>query len=185
MKLKIKVKEITPGCFPEINANGDWIDLKSAINLTINAAQSGTLKKELSDNNTVKRYRNVDIPTYYIPLGIAMQLPNGFEAVVNSRSSVPKKLGVFIPNGQGVIDNTYCGNNDQWYYIAAPMRNSAILKFDRVCQFRIQLSQKATFWQKMRWLFSSGVKLVKVDNLNNTNRGGLGSTGISGNTNKK
>ena len=65
------------------------------------------------------------------------------------------------------------------------MRNSAILKFDRVCQFRIQLSQKATFWQKMRWLFSSGVKLVKVDNLNNTNRGGLGSTGISGNTNKK
>lgn len=50
-------------------------------------------------------------------------------------------------------------------------------KGDRICQFRIQLSQKATVWQKLRWLFSSGIKFVKVDDLGGTDRGGFGSTG--------
>jgi dUTP pyrophosphatase len=76
------------------------------------------------------------------------------------------------------VDNVYNGNDDQWHYIAAPMTNSSIKKGDRICQFRIQLSQKATCWQKLKWLFSSGVEIVEVDNLSNNNRGGLGSTGI-------
>ena len=58
------------------------------------------------------------------------------------------------------------------------MRETTIEAGDRICQFRIQLSQKATFWQKLKWLFSSGIELVEVDNLNNKSRGGFGSTGI-------
>ena len=51
-------------------------------------------------------------------------------------------------------------------------------KGDRICQFRIQLSQKATMWQKIKWLLSSGIELVEVDDLGNENRLGFGSTGI-------
>ena len=177
MKLKIKVKVLTDGCLPTVNPSGDWIDLISAETINIIPTSSGVLK-EKSYNNEIIRIREVTIPTYYIPLGIAIQLPKGFEAVINSRSSGPKKLKLFIPNGQGIIDNVYCGNNDEWKYIASPMSDSTIIKGDRICQFRIQLSQKATMWQKLKWLFSSGIEIVEVKNLKNKNRGGFGSTGI-------
>lgn len=177
MKLKIKVKVRTEGCMPVISENGDWIDLRSAIGITIPAPQAGTLKRRIYKGERVS-YRDVGIHTYYIPLGVAMQLPKGFEAIINSRSSSPKKLGLFIPNGQGVVDNTYNGNNDQWHYVCSPMKETTIEKGDRICQFRIQLSQKATMWQKIKWLLSSGIELVEVDDLGDNNRGGLGSSGI-------
>lgn len=174
MKLKIKVKVLTEGCMPEINEKGDWIDLKAANDVEIRAAQAGVQYQEGNE-----KYRDVFMTTTYIPLGVAMQLPAGFEAVIASRSSSPKKLGIFIPSGQGIVDNSYNGNNDQWQYVASGMNNTSIKKGDRICQFRIQLSQKATVWQKLKWLFSSGVELVEVEDLNGEDRGGLGSTGIN------
>lgn len=178
MKLKIKVKVITPGCMPVINEKGDWVDLKSAIDITIPALQYDVPKRKTVGTEKIS-YRNVEIPVYYIPLGVAMELPKGFEAIIDSRSSGPKKLGLFTPSGQGVVDNVYNGNEDQWYYVCSPMRETTIERGNRICQFRIQLSQKATIWQKIKWLFSSGIKLVKVDELSNVNRAGLGSTGIN------
>lgn len=178
MKLKIKVKELTEGCMPVINENGDWVDLRSAISITIPAPQADVLKRKTVEGEKVG-HRDVNIPTCYIPLGVAIELPKGFEAVINSRSSSPRKLGLFIPNGQGVIDNTYNGNDDQWHYVCSSMRETTIETGDRICQFRIQLSQKATMWQKLKWLFSSGIELIKVDNFNNENRGGFGSSGVN------
>jgi dUTP pyrophosphatase len=83
-------------------------------------------------------------------------------------------------NSIGIIDNSYCGNQDEWKFPAVALKESkkAIEKGDRICQFRIQLTQKATFWQKLKWLLSSGVELVEVDDLSDNNRGGLGSTGV-------
>ena len=78
----------------------------------------------------------------------------------------------------GVIDNTYCGNNDEWKYPAIALRDTIIKRGDRICQFRIQLSQKATLWQKIKWFLSSGIKIIKVDSLDNNDRGGFGSTGV-------
>ena len=173
MKLKIKIKVLNPVCKPIINPKGDWIDLYCASTTELRAAQAGV---QYQENN--EKYRDVNIPVTYIPLGVAMQLPAGFEAIVASRSSGPKKMRMFIPSGQGIIDNCYNGNTDEWCYIAAPMTNTVIAEGSRVCQFRIQLSQKATFWQKLKWLFSSGVELVFVDNLNNEARGGFGTSGI-------
>ena len=106
-----------------------------------------------------------------------MELPKGYEAIIASRSSGPKKAGLFIPSGQGVVDNIFNGNNDQWHYVCSPMRETTIEIGDRICQFRIQLSQKATMWQKIKWLLSSGIELVEVDSLNNEDRDGFGSTG--------
>ena len=176
MKLKIKVKVLTKGCMPVINENGDWVDLKSAININIPAPQSYALKRKTVEGERIS-YRNVEIPTYYIPLGVAMQLPQGFEAIIDSRSGSPKKLGLFIPGGQGVVDNIYNGNDDQWHYVCSPLRKTTIEAGDRICQFRIQLSQKATMWQKIKWLLSSGIELVEVDDLKGTNRG-MNVTGI-------
>lgn len=173
MKLKIKVKVLTEGCMPQITENGDWVDLRAAQDMEIRAAQAGV---QYQENN--EKYRDVTTPVYYIPLGIAVQLPKGFEAIIASRSSGPKKFRIFIPNGKGIVDNIYNGNNDQWHYVASPMENTSIEKGDRICQFRIQLSQKATMWQKLKWLFSSGIELVEVDDLGNENRGGFGITGV-------
>lgn len=173
MKLKIKVKVLTEGCMPEINPSGDWIDLKAAQDVDIRAAQAGV---QYQENN--KKYRDVAIPVTYIPLGVAMELPKGFEAIIASRSSAPDKLKVFIPNGEGIVDNSYSGNADEWHYICSPMENTTINSGDRICQFRIQLSQKATIWQKLKWLLSSGIELVEVDDLGEENRGGFGSTGV-------
>lgn len=173
MKLKIQVKELVEGCMPVINKKGDWIDLIAAHDMEIRASQAGI---QYQENNA--KYRDVTTPVAYIPLGVAIKLPKGLEAIVASRSSGPKKLKVFIPNGIGIIDNSYNGNDDQWYYVASPIENVCIHKGDRICQFRIQLSQKATMWQKLRWLFSSGVEIVRVNHLSKKSRGGLGSTGI-------
>lgn len=175
MKLKIKVKVLTEGCMPEINEKGDWIDLKAAKDIKLNAAQSKNIKRNIEEG---KSYRGTELNTYYIPLGVAIKMPEGFEAIIASRSSGPRKLGIFIPNGIGIVDYSYSGNSDEWNYIASPMRDTTISKGDRICQFRIQLSQKATILQKLKWLLSSGVQLVKVSNLSDNNRGGLGSTGI-------
>lgn len=174
MKLKIKVKVLTQGCMPEISDNGDWVDLRAAKTVDIKASQAGTQYQ-----SNYSKYRDVKIPVSYIPLGVAMELPKGFEAIVASRSSGPKKMKVFIPTGIGIIDYVYKGNGDQWYYVASPMTNTTIQEGDRICQFRIQLSQKATVWQKIKWLLSSGIELVEVDELSHKNRYGLGSTGVN------
>ena len=113
-----------------------------------------------------------------------MKLPDGFEAIVALRSSSPKKFNIMMANSIGVIDNSYCGIHDEWMCPVVrcnPESQIVINKGDRICQFRIQLSQKATLWQKLKWLLSSGVKIVNVDKdkWDKTNdRGGFGSTGV-------
>ena len=176
MKLKIKVFEITKGCMPEIIEQGEWIDLKLAETVHLMPPQAGTLKKKQEQLQTLS-YRNVTAEVTYLPLGIAMELPKGFEAHILPRSSTPKKLGIVEANSEGVVDNSYNAETDEWKFPAIAIRETTIEKGTRICQFRIQLSQKATFWQKLKWLFSNGVKLVQVDNLNNEARSGFGSTG--------
>ena len=72
---------------------------------------------------------------------------------------------------------SYNGDGDIWMFPAFVYGNKTIKCGDRICQFRIQLSQKATVLQKLKWLFTSGIKFIYVDKLENKNRGGIGSTG--------
>jgi dUTP pyrophosphatase len=136
--------------------------------MVLNAPQAGTLK-----GGEVK-HRDVVSEVTYIPLGVAMQLPAGFEAIVSPRSSMPKKLGLMCANSIGIIDNSYQGDNDQWMLPVVTLRKTSIAQNTRICQFRIQLSQKATFWQKVRWFLSSGIALTEVESLDNDSRMGLG-----------
>lgn len=178
MKLKIKVKRVDKSIIlPEVLKKGDWIDLRSSETITFNAPQAGTLKRH-KVNGVEESHRDVNFDYCLIPLGIAVQLPKGFEAVVLPRSSTYKNFGVIMTNSQGVIDNSYCGDNDEWKFPAVSFRDSVIRKGERIAQFRIQLSQKATIWQKIKWMLSSGVKIIEVKQLYNPNRNGIGSTGV-------
>ena len=178
MKLKIKVKRINKNIpLPEVIDKGDWIDLRAAETVTLNAPQANILKRH-KVKGVEERHRDVEFDSRLIRLGVAMQLPKGFEAVALSRSSTYKNFGVILGNSEGVIDQPYCGDNDEWRFNAIAFRDTTINEGDRICQFRIQLSQKATMWQKIKWLLSSGVKTVEVDELSNPDREGIGTTGI-------
>lgn len=99
-----------------------------------------------------------------ISLGVSMQLPEGYYAHVVPRSSTCKNWGIIQANSMGVIENTYCGDNDVWGFPAVAIRHTEIPKGTRICQFRI--IEKAP-----------KVELKQVESLGNPNRGGWGSTG--------
>lgn len=170
MKLKIKVKLFNPLCRLTILPQGDWIDL--------HAAETISMKGPLVSRSKKDSDRKIIFNDYKIPLGVAMELPKGYEAIINPRSSLFKKHGCMLVNSQGVIDNAFCGDNDQWFAHVVSFKNSLILEGERIMQFRIQLSQRATIWQKIKNLFYSGIELEIVEHLNNNDRGGHGSTGV-------
>lgn len=124
-----------------IDGKSDWIDLRAAQDVEMKA---GEFK--------------------LIPLGIAMELPEGYEAHVVPRSSTFKNFGIIQTNSQGVIDETYCGDNDQWFMPAYALRDTVIHVNDRICQFRIMEHQPR-------------ISFEEVEVLGHTDRGGFGSTG--------
>lgn len=177
--MTIKVKEITRGCSPVIFDCGDWFDLCTAEEVTLKAPYANTKhkKKHHKTDSNVEVFRDVVFDSTLIRLGVAMEIPKGFEAVVIPRSSTFKKFGLLQSNSEGLIDFLYKGDNDEWKMPVVATRNITIPKGTRLCQFRIQLSQKATVWQKLKWLFSGAPRLQHVETLGNPTRGGFGSTG--------
>jgi dUTP diphosphatase len=140
--LKIKIKYFSDIEKINFGDNGDWVDLRCAEDIHM---KKGEYK--------------------LIPLGIAMELPLAYEAHVAPRSSTYKNFGIIQANSVAVIDNSYCGNNDQWFYPAIALRDTIIQKNDRICQFRIVMKQPM-------------FEFNEVQNLENKDRGGFGSTGI-------
>ncbi len=143
MKETINIKYLTDiiDKLTYIDGKSDWIDLRAAETVDMEPMEFKL-----------------------IPLGIAMQLPAGFEAHVIPRSSTFKNFGIIQANSMGLIDESYCGDNDQWYFPAIALRKTTILANDRICQFRIMKHQPQ-------------IEFREVDNLNNESRGGIGSTG--------
>lgn len=177
--MTIKVLEKTQGCFPVDFEVGDWFDLCTAEEVTLKAPQANKMhiRNKGKEGATEVRTRDVDFSFKLIPLGIAIALPKGMEAYILPRSSTFKKYGLIQTNSKGVVDYTYRGENDEWRFPVIATKDITIPKGTRIAQFRVQLSQKATVWQKIKWLFSSKPKLVKVTSLGNKSRGGFGSTG--------
>lgn len=121
---------------------GNWVDLRAAEDIELRAGE----------------FR-------LIPLGVAMGLPYGYEAIVAPRSSTFKNFGILESNSIGIIDETYCGDSDEWFFPALAVRDTVIHKNDRICQFRILYHQPA-------------LEFEEVEKLGNANRGGHGSTGV-------
>lgn len=169
--MKIKIKEITEGCMPEIFEIGDWIDLKTAKEIVLKAPQAHRLHNY---KDTDGKVRDVDFDSCLIPLGVAMEIPEGFEGHLLVRSSTFKKWGILQSNSKGIIDNSYKGDNDQWMLPIVATRAITIPKGERIAQFRVVLTQKATAIQKIKWLFDNKIEFEKVETLNNVDRKGIG-----------
>lgn len=170
--MKIKVKLFEGGKMPQVNDKGDLFDVFSREEVTLMAPQAGV-------QHTVdgKKVRDVSFDSALINLGIAIEIPEGFKANLYPRSSTYKKWGIIFANHVGQIDSSYSGNNDEWLVSAVAFKHTTINANDKIAQFEIVPSSKATFWQKLKWLFSSKIEFVQVKELHNNNRGGFGSTG--------
>lgn len=175
MKIKIKVYEKTPGCMPEIFNVGDCIDLRTAEEYTFKCPHAKMLHKQKKEELPMERFRDVVFNYTLLDLGVIIELPEGYEGILIPRSSTFKRWGLIQTNSIGEIDLTYRGPNDVWRMPVLATRSITIPKGERICQFRIQLSQKATMWQKLKWLFSSGVEIERITELSHKeSRGGIG-----------
>ena len=124
-----------------IDGKSDWIDLRAAKEMELKAGQYAM-----------------------IPLGVAMKLPEGYEAHIVPRSSTYKNYGLIQTNHMGVVDESYCGDNDQWHMPVYSLRDTVIHVNDRICQFRIMEHQPKIVFEE-------------VEALSAPDRGGFGSTG--------
>ena len=144
-KIKIKVKYFDDDLkrLENIEGKSDWFDVRSASKEDI-SMKAGDFR--------------------VIPLGFAMELPKEYEAHAVPRGSTFKNFGIIQTNHMGVIDNSYCGDNDQWFYPAYALRDTVIRFNDRIGQFRIEKKQP-------------DIEFKEVTTLGNKDRGGHGSTG--------
>ena len=138
----IKIKYWPGSPHLEVNPNGAWIDLYTYEDVVI---QPGGFT--------------------LIPLGVAMKLPEGYEANFVPRSSTFKRWGVLQTNHYSVIDPTYCGDDDMWGYPVYATRDVVIPKDTRLCQFRINKVQPTIDFQEV-------VSLADIS------RGGFGTSGV-------
>ena len=125
-----------------VDGKSDWIDLRCAEETAI---RQGEMK--------------------LIPLGVAMQLPIGYEAYVVARSSTFRNFGIIQANSFGIVDESYAGDADQWYFPAYAVRDTVVHVNDRICQFRIMKHQPS-------------VTFLETEKLEGESRGGFGTTGI-------
>ena len=167
--MKIKVKLFEGGKMPQVNENGDLFDLFSRETVAISAPQAGIQHQV---NNT--KVRDVSFSNILIGLGVAMEIPEGFKANLFPRSSTYKKWQVIFANSVGQIDSSYKGDGDEWKASIIALGNTTVNAGDRIAQFEIVPSSKATFLQKLRWLFSSKIEFVEVKSLGNNDRNGFG-----------
>ena len=140
---KIRIKYFTEAIdkLDYIDGKSDWIDLRASEDVVLKA---GEFK--------------------LIPLGVAMELPQGYEAHIVPRSSTFKTWGIIQTNSMGVVDCSYCGDNDMWRMPVYATRDVEIHVNDRICQFRIMKNQPK-------------ISFEEVEHLDNEDRGGFGSTG--------
>ena len=122
--------------------HGEWIDLCTAEDVTL---KKGEFK--------------------LISLGVSMEVPQGYYALLAPRSSTPMKHKIIMANSIGIIENSYNGDNDIWHFPALAFEDTVISKGTRIAQFC--LVEKAP-----------QVAFALVESLGNDDRGGFGSTGV-------
>lgn len=138
---EIKIKYLDGAPHLQKIDKGDWIDLYTYEDISLKEGESA-----------------------YISLGVAMEIPEGYEAIIAPRSSTFKKWGILQTNSIGVIDNSYCGDQDIWMFPAYAVKDTQIPAHTRLCQFKIQEQQPT-------------ITFISVSSLGNENRNGFGSSG--------
>ncbi|MBQ9504026.1 MAG: deoxyuridine 5'-triphosphate nucleotidohydrolase [Lachnospiraceae bacterium] len=124
-----------------IDGKSDWIDLRAAEEVSLKAGDFALIN-----------------------MGISVQLPRGYEMIIAARSSTFKNFGLIQTNAIGVVDESYCGDDDIIRMPVYATRDTQVHVNDRLCQFRILRHQPEIVFEE-------------VDSLENESRGGFGSTG--------
>lgn len=141
---KIKVKKLVPGLRDLKQTHpGEWFDLRAAKDMYLVAGEYAE-----------------------IPLGVCIKLPEGYQAIIAARSSACKKWGIIPAGGIGIIDNTYCGEHDEWKFPVVAIRSTKIKFNQRICQFEIIPHQLFRDYD-LSYVSSTGCE----------DRGGIGSSG--------
>lgn len=141
IKIKYHVKELEKLRY--IDGKSDWIDLRVAEEVKMKAGE----------------FR-------LISMGISVELPKGYEMWILPRSSAFKNFGVIQTNAMGVVDESFCGDNDIIHMPILAMWDTEMHINDRIGQFRIAKHQ-------------AEIHFVEVEHLNHADRGGFGTTGKS------
>ena len=141
-----------------------------------------TKLEKIAKGNWIDVYARKDIfvpvnERAMIPLGFALELPQGYEGHLAPRSSTFKSWGLIQTNSVGVVDDTYIGDNDEWhmpvYCLTSKCRDTIdgktkngtwVRKGDKIGQMRLMEVQP-------------DFEFVEVDYFGNADRGGFGSTG--------
>jgi dUTP pyrophosphatase len=141
--MNIKVRYLCDDLDPlrYVDGKSDWIDLQASETVALKAGEF-----------------------CLIPLGVAIALPDGYEAHIVPRSSTFKNYGILQTNSMGIVDNSYCGDNDLWRFPAYATRDVTVEKGTRICQFRVMEHQPK-------------LEFTAVEHLDGPDRGGFGSTG--------
>lgn len=160
--MNIKIKKMRDNAILPKSHNGDWIDCYNSVIGCVDGTQG-----EFTFDNIVwyedgLTYSKGDI--IVVKLGFAMELPKGYEAYILPRSGTFRKTRLLLTNSQGVVDNSYCGNEDEWMAMFYATGEGHIDIGDRLVQIRIQKSQPS-------------FEFTEVDDLENEDRGGYGSSG--------
>lgn len=101
----------------------------------------------------------------YIPMNVAIKIPDGYFILSAPRSSA-HKLGVMGINGVGIIDRDYCGNEDEYHFAAYNFTD------------KIVSIEKGTRLTQLLLIKCENFEFDEVDEMNEISRGGFGSTGI-------
>lgn len=141
-----------------------------------------TKLKKITKGNWIDVYANKDVfvkcgDRAMVPLGFALELPEGWEGHLAPRSSTFKTWGIIQTNSVGVVDDTYIGDNDQWHmpvyclqgkYVendnGEEIKGTWIRKGDKIGQFRIMEVMPE-------------IEFEEVESFGNEDRGGFGTTG--------
>lgn len=100
-----------------------------------------------------------------LPANVIVETPPGYMLLVTARSSTPRRKGLSIPHGVGVVDRDYSGPGDEvqvqvYNFTAAPVR---VARGERIAQ-GIFVRVDAFAWQE-------------AGEMDAPTRGGFGSTG--------
>lgn len=141
--LKIRIRYLSDAVdrLAYIDGKSDWIDLRAAETVSMKRGEHAL-----------------------IPLGVAMALPKGYEAIIAPRSSAFRRYGILQTNSIGVVDETFCGNGDEWKLPVYATRDCRIEANDRIAQFRVLEHQPSVVFEE-------------CGTLRGEDRGGFGSTG--------
>ena len=101
----------------------------------------------------------------YIPMNVAIEIPDGYFILMAPRSST-HKIGITGLNGVGIFDRDFCGDNDEYHFIAYNFTDKPVVieKGTRLCQLLLIKCENFDF--------------EEVETMNNSDRGGFGTTGI-------